>query len=374
MIPRTESASIPVAPTAETLPVERWRQIGADFVVLGTLQRSGDTVGVRLSLVPIRDESGGQAFAYEYGNCRTESARACAHAIADHMHKELRDLDGVAQTKLAFVSDRDAQRVRTRPIPESGTSKEVYMSDYDGANQRAVTANRSLTGFPTWGPDARTLAYMLWPAAAPSNIVINTLDGRPVQPLLPSDGYTYQVPAWSPDGTRIAFASNRSGNSDIWVANRDGSGMRQITNHPEIDTSPTWSPNGVQLAFVSGRSGGKQIYIVNSDGTGLQKLTSSAGDHDRPTWSKQDFIAFTSGSFPGHDISLYEVSTGRITVLTDGLGDNQSPAVSPTGRHVAFSTTRWGREQIAVINRRGQGLRRITTVGANQSPSWSGIR
>jgi tol-pal system beta propeller repeat protein TolB len=188
-------------------------------------------------------------------------------------------------------------------------------------------------------------------------------------------GVQFQTdPAWSPDGTRIAFASNRSGNSDIWVANRDGSGMRQITNHPEIDTSPTWSPNGVQLAFVSGRSGGKQIYIVNSDGTGLQKLTSSAGDHDRPTWSKQDFIAFTSGSFPGHDISLYEVSTGRITVLTDGLGDNQSPAVSPTGRHVAFSTTRWGREQIAVINRRGQGLRRITTVGANQSPSWSGIR
>jgi len=373
MIPREESASIPSAPTAATIPLERWSQIGADFVVLGVLERAGDAVSVRLQLVPVRAESnqGGQQFGYKYGPCRTQAPRACAHAIADHMHKELRNLDGVAQTQIAFVSDRDSERVRTRPIPNSGTAKEIYIADYDGANQRPVTANRSLTFGPAWSPDARTLAYMLWEPGLPETIVLNTLDGRPARRLLPEDGYGNQLPAWSPDGTRLAFASNRSGNTDVWVVNRDGSGLRQLTNHPASDTSPTWAPSGLQIAFVSDRSGGTQIYLVNADGTGLQKLTSDPGDHDRPTWSPLGFIAYTSGAALGHNISLYEVDTGRISVLTDGLGDNGSPSVSPNGRHIAFKTTRWGREQIGIINRRGQNLKRITTVGTNHSPSWS---
>jgi TolB protein len=375
MIPRSESAGIPAAPTAATLPAERWSQIGADFVVLGVLARSGDTVKVRLQLVPIRAASGqGQAFSYEYENCTTRNPRSCAHAIADHMHKELRGLDGVAQTQLAFVSDRDAQRMRTRPIPDSGTSKEVYIGDYDGANQRAVTANRSLTLGPSWSPDARSLAYSLWPAAGqPTNIYLNTMDGRSAQPIV-TGGDSNWLPSWAPDGSQLAFASNRSGNMDIWVVNRDGSNLRQVTRHQAIDNAPTWSPTGQQIAFVSDRSGGNQIYVMNADGTGLQKLTSDPGDHDRPTWSPLGFIAYTAGSPLGHNISLYDMSTGSIIVLTDGRGDNGSPAVSPNGRHIAFTTSRWGRDQIAIIDRTGRNLRQVTTVGTNSSPNWSRTR
>jgi TolB protein len=329
MIPRSESASIPLAPTPETLPTERWNQLGADFVVLAVLRRTGDTVGVRLRLVPVRAQSqGGQPFSYEYGSCNPKSPRACAHYIADHMHKELRGLDGVAQSQLAFVSDRDSNRVRTRPVPDGGVSKEVYIADYDGANVRPVTANRSLTLAPAWAPDSRALAYTLWPGIGqPANVYVNTLDGRPVRALLPSNGDMNSLPAWSPDGTEIAFASNRSG--------------------------------------------GAQLYVVKADGTGLEKMTSDPYDHDRPTWSPLGFIAFNGGPQVAHNISILDLATRSITVLTDGVGDNGSPSVAPNGRHIAFATTRWGREQIAIIDRRGQNLRRITTDGNNKSPSWS---
>ena len=81
------------------------------------------------------------------------------------------------------------------------------------------------------------------------------------------------LPAWSPDGTKLAFTSNRDGNAEIYVMNRDGSGVQRLTNHPMIDVTPTWSPTGTQLAFTSDRTGTPQIYIVNADGTQLQQIT-----------------------------------------------------------------------------------------------------
>ncbi len=80
----------------------------------------------------------------------------------------------------------------------------------------------------------------------------------------------------SPDGKRIAFASNRSGNLDIWVANLDGSGPRRLTSSPAQDTAPVWSPTGQEIAFTSSRSGTPQIYIMDSEGLNIRR-----SDHDR---------------------------------------------------------------------------------------------
>src|SRR5690606_30696580 len=112
-----------------------------------------------------------------------------------------------------------------------------------------------------------------------------------------------QLSAWSPDGSMLAFMSNRSGNNDIWIVNRDGSGLRNLTNTPNAsEGSPTWSPNGQMIAFTSDRAGRPQLYVMNITGTGLQLITSERVD--RPTWSPLNFIAFTVGSGPGYDIGI----------------------------------------------------------------------
>ena len=147
--------------------------------------------------------------------------------------------------------------------------------------------------------------------------------------------------------------STRDGNPEIYVANRDGSNARRITNHPAGDVSCTWSPSGTQIAFVSDRSGSPQLYIVGADGTGLTKLQLGESYVDRPTWSPPPFneIAFAARTTSaGFDIKVFDFASGQVHALTFGEGTNESPAWSPNGRHLAFSSTRAG--QIADLHGR----------------------
>jgi TolB protein len=154
--------------------------------------------------------------------------------------------------------------------------------------------------------------------------------------------------------------------------NAAGSGVRRLTNHPMIDVTPTWAPTGAQIAFTSDRTGSPQIYTVNADGTGLQQITRES-HCDRPTWSPAPLneIAFSSRSGGGNIIKVFDFVTRSTRALTDSIGNNESPAFSPNGRHIAFASSRAGKEQIFTIHRDGSGLRQITRSGTNRFPNWS---
>ena len=82
-------------------------------------------------------------------------------------------------------------------------------------------------------------------------------------------------PAWSPDGSRIAFVFNRDFNNEIYVAIADGSAQTSPTENPAPDRAPAWSPDGTRIAFESYLDGKSEVYVVNSDGSGLTRLTKS---------------------------------------------------------------------------------------------------
>jgi TolB protein len=376
LIPRASAANVPVAPV-ESLPFDRWTELGADFVLTGTARASGTNLQIDLRLISVKgDTRGRQYFGMRY-DCGVQTARGprdCAHQIADDFHKQNRNLDGVARTKLAFASDRDAGRVTGRPSQTAGQGKEIYISDYDGANQTRFTVNRTINISPSWSPSGGLLAYTSYASGFPDIYVANLREpGRGLgRPAAGSDRVQNQLSAWSPDGSKLAFMSNRSGNNDVWIVNRDGSGLQNLTNHPQNDWAPTWSPDGSKIAFASDRAGANQLYVINTIGTGrAERLVDQK--IDRPTWSPLNFIAFTMGSGPGYEIGIYDFNNPGITVLTSGVGSNESPAIAPNGRHIAFVTTRWGRQQIAVMDRTGQNVRRITEAGNNTYPNWQPI-
>ena len=96
------------------------------------------------------------------------------------------------------------------------------------------------------------------------------------------------LPSWSPDGSRIAFMSDRDGNSEIYLMNADGTRPVNLTNHRAHDSSPTWSPDGSRIAFLSDRDGNGEIYLMNADGTRPVNLTNTPEHEGRPFWSPRE--------------------------------------------------------------------------------------
>ena len=373
MIPRDTYRTIPQPTSIDQVPLDRWKELGADGVLVGSVRKTGTGVTVQFRL--INAASGASAMAKEYtGSARSiqvNDSRVYAHTIADDVHKEQRQLNGVARTKLAFTSDRDGERIKG-PVADRGISN-LYMSDYDGARQQRITISKAMDITPVWSPDGRSIAFGSWRSGY-QDIYILFPYGDGVLTSLTKGTAARQsyLPAWSPDGSRIAFTSSGDGQPEIYVMNRDGSNRQRLTTHPSIDVTPTWSPTGTQIAFVSDRTGSPQIYIMNADGTGLEQITRESAC-DRPTWSPAPLneIAYSSRAGGGNIIKIFDFRTRSTRALTDAIGNNESPAFSPNGRHVAFVSTRAGREQIFTIHRDGSGLRQLTRVGTNRYPNWS---
>ena len=371
MIPRDVYKSLPVARSMEQIPFGSWREVGADAVFFGTVAQKGNDIIVQVRLFNVRSRE--SVYAQEM-TIATRSARRIAHEVADAVHMQQRGVRGVARTRLTFVSDRLRESVLG--TVEKRSVKEVWVADYDGANELRITNSRDLNINPSWSNDARAIAYSAYRANNPPEILLSFITTGVLQNLTKGrlrDG-SY-LPVFSPDGKRIAFAATAEGASsqDIYVINVDGTNLRRVTTHPDIDTTPTWSPSGTQIAFTSNRTGRPQIYIMNADGGGVQRLDIPDGEADRATWAPlpHNEIAYTARNGPGYDIKVYDLASRTTRQLTFSEGSNEAPAYSPSGRHLAFSSTRSGPMQIFTIGRDGNGLRQVTRSGNNQTPDWS---
>lgn len=367
MIPRDTYQTIPAATSIDKAPIDQWRQLGADAVVIGSVEAAGNNQ-VRVQVRLYDAKSGQSVFAKEYTG-PAANPRFYAHTISDEIFKQQRGLNGVARTRIAFSSDRDHERMSG--TVETRTVKEIYIADYDGANQRRVTIGRSLNITPAWSPDGKSIAYTSYRRGLPQIFLSFIYQGRLEEITHASQNF---LPAWSPDGTKIAFMSDRDGHDNLYVMNADGTGVRQLTHSAgdAINASPTWSPSGTEIAFTSDRSGSPQIYTIGADGLGLRRITSETYC-DRPTWSPPPYneIAYASKTGPGYDIKIYDLETGQIRQVTFGEGSNESPSFAPNGRHLAFMSTRTGKKEIFTVGRDGKGLRQITRDGNNYEPNWS---
>jgi TolB protein len=365
MIPRDTYRSIAPAPSIGEPPFDRWRELGADGLLMGSVQKNGNDVRVEMRLYNVRARQ--QIYGREYTGS-IANPRLYAHTIADEVHDSQRSLRGVARTKLTFSSDRNKERVAG--TVENRDVKEVYTSDYDGVNQRRITTGRQLNITPVWAPDGRAIAYTSYRTGFPDIYISRIYEGVMMTPTKGA-GQNW-LPVYSPDGTRIAFTSNRDGNPELYVMNRDGSNVRRLTNHPQIDTTPTWSPTGTQIAFTSDRGGSPAIYVVGADGLGLRRISSDSYA-DRPTWSPPPLneIAYAARTGPGYDIKVLNIASGDIRQITFGEGSNESPAWAPNGRHLAFTSTRSGRTQVFTVDLDGKNVRQITRDGNNFFPNWS---
>ncbi len=205
-----------------------------------------------------------------------------------------------------------------------------------------------------------------------SDIYVMNADGTDVRQLT-NHPESDHAPAWSPDGTQIAFHSLRDGNWEIYVMNADGSNVRRLTDHTQRDWRPSWSHDGQLIAFHSHRDGNANVYVMNADGTGVRRFTNHAEWDSWPTWSQYSWqIAFFSDRGANGDIYVVNFDGTLMTRLTDHLERDEEPAWRPNSPRIAFVSLRDGNREIYLINPDGKGLTRITDHPASDSkPAWS---
>ena len=218
------------------------------------------------------------------------------------------------------------------------------------------------------------------------NVFTMQPDGTQVTPLLPDLDNSWD-PAWSPDGTKIAFASIGEEDFDVYAADAQGENVRRLTQNEEArDTSPAWSPGGGRIAFVSDVSGNFDVYTMNADGSGpldvSDNLANDCGCFEpflifaQPAFSPDGTrIAFTSDmAAPGRNLDIYVMNRdgSDLRRLTRDPGRDAEPDWSPDGRTIAFQSDRDGDHEIFVMSPRGRFQQPITENTAEDlQPDWS---
>ena len=198
-----------------------------------------------------------------------------------------------------------------------------------------------------------------------------------------AEGFSGEDPATSRDGTRIAFVSrDQYGNSDIWVANRDGSGLTRLTTYEGIDDNPAWSPDGTKIAFRSARGGQSQIWIMNADGSNQRNMMGDsynvfdAAQH-HPSFGTNGRLYFTityPWMAPANRLASMPVNGTwqEVTIHTQGDFDDTEAVVSWAGDRILLR-----RKQGAIdygflyTDLQGQQLFALAHPGPGFMPSWS---
>ena len=343
-------------------------QVNANLVAFGNLTESASEVVISAWLYDVRSPSTQAVVGKIYRGAPTDAqVRKFAHQFADEIISRLSGgLPGIASTQIAFVSSR------------TGT-KEIWVMDYDGANQHPLTSLKTISLTPRWSPDASRIAFTCF-AQGPTGVVSPQICMYSVDAnksvSFPRFRGSNSAPAWSPDGSQIMFCSSMLlGNPELFVVDANGSRPKRITFSTAANTSPAWNPKtGQSVVFVSDRGGIPKLYMMNADGTNTSELDlPDKGYLIDPAWSPNGQMVAFSWRRPDGNFDIYIMEpVGRdIRQITRDSGKNERPSWAPDGRHIVFESTRNGERQIWTMLADGSQAHQLTMSGHNESPNWS---
>lgn len=289
----------------------------------------------------------------------TDGWRLGVHLISDEIEQWITSERGVAATRIAFTRD-----------------DRIWVVDSDGAGARAVTP-RGMS--PSWHPSGRYIAYHVIDADRHRLVVTDVVTGAQ-RSLTNEKGALDNSPAVSPDGRSVVFSRSveaTAGATDLFVMPFDGGRpTRASVGRGSINGSPSWSADSRRVAFHSDRSGRSEIYIADADGTNASLLSADAfGERNLrtdPTWSP-DGRMLAYASMVGGSMQILTINMRDRTVrqLTSD-GNNRSPSWAPDGRHIVFSSNRSGTEQLWIVDFDSGRPRQLVRGGSvSRLADWS---
>jgi TolB protein len=335
--------------------LDDWKSRGADTIAIGTLTKLADgrfEVRYRLFDSVKGKQIDGLAF-----TAPAADLRRVAHRIADHIYETVTGVPGVFSTRIAYV------------VQYSPNHYELQVADADGANPQTALKSREFIISPAWSPDGSTLAYVSFESRRTVVYVHNLATGQ--RKALASFPGSNSGPAFSPDGRTLALVLTRDGNSEIYSMSIDGSNLKRLTHDPAIDTEPCFSPDGAYIYFTSDRSGGPQIYRMSSSGGSPQRMTFNGDYNISPRISPDGrTLAYVGRRSDLFQIEVLDLTTSQELTVTDTVKD-ESPTFAPNGRQILYATDVGGKGILALTSTDGRARARLSGPNGDvREPTW----
>lgn len=282
--------------------------------------------------------------------------RLAVHRVADEIERWVTGVRGIAATRVVYVRNRQLRIV-----------------DSDGMNDR-VLANAGLS--PAWHPNGRVVAYSVMTDSGTMLAARDLVTGA--TRWVTSTPYSVAItPAFSRDGSQLAYAFGREQGTDIHLVPASGGGQaRRVTiGRGSENMNPSFSPDGRKIAFVSGRLGHPEVYITDADGTNVELLTQfNVGEQayrTSPDWSPDGraiaYHAQIAGVFQLYTIGLRERLPRQLT----SDASNEDPSWAPDSRHLVFTSTRSRVPELWVMDVESGRVRQLTRGGGSRLGAWS---
>lgn len=331
-----------------------WRARQADALAAGSVSRLADgRLDVRFKLWDVvkGTELVGEAHAVQ-----PEDARLAAHRIADTIYQKLTGERGVFATRMAYVT-------------KAGPRYSLVIADADGEGARVALASPEPIISPAWAPNGRELAYVSFESRKATVRIQDVQTGQ--RRVLADFKGSNSAPAWSPDGSQLALSLSREGGTQLFVINRDGSGLKRLTQSGAIDTEACYSPDGSKIYFVSDRGGGPQVYRMPASGGAAERVTFSGSYNISPAVSPDGrtlaFITRAGGAFR---LCVMDLGSGQVQQISEG-NDDESPAFAPNGRLIVYATRAGGKEVLMTTTLDGKIKARLVSTTADvREPVW----
>ena len=309
-----------------------WRQQGADSLVTGSVTRLVDgryDLRFRLWDVVQNQDLGGEQYAVAPDNLRWAS-----HRMADYIFEKLTGDRGAFATQIAYVT-------------RSAKGYNLWVAEADGENAKSAFSSAEPIISPAWSPDGTQLAYVSFETRKPVVYVHEIGSGK--KRLVANFRGNNSAPAWSADGRSLALTLSKDGGSQLNVIDAAGGEPRRLGRTGNIDTEPVYSADGRHLYFVSDASGSPQIYKMPANGGNAERVTFAGKYNISPSVSADGrWLAYVSsdldGSFRLHVLDL-TVANASPVALTQTTAD-ESPSFSPNSRMIIYATQAKGQEAL----------------------------
>lgn len=293
-------------------------------------------------------------------NRRRQSA-VCVMMLAIGMSLGLVMLGGSVRSVLAAAPDTAFKNVATghlmyMPFTQFRASQDIYTVNADGTGLTALTTTPEIECYPAWSPDGSKIAFA---KRKGGHFVISVMnaDGTNVHDLFDPDltrsiDHIECTPAWSPDGAHIAFTSSRDGNLEVYVMDADGSNPRNLTNNPAADGFPAWSPDGSEIAFTSDRDGHMQTYACDLDGENIRRITDDQDEDFAPSWSPdgKKLLVTTKNAKRELRIDMVDVDKPGAEKTAVGPANACFASWARDGRHVALTLPKRNPKRIDALD------------------------